>query len=127
MKAGATMKLYQALTQVTLNDQLAGQATNFHVTLDTAKPLYHDLPTLYHYIDSVLKPGASHKDNNLKYVSDHIFILENFDFDAHEFTRELKTPDAQATFAYNLVQDLNRHLTINLDLLEQEVQLLFAN
>lgn len=78
------------------------------------------------YIHSVLKPGASHKDNNLKYVSDHIFILENFDFNAHRFTQHLKTPAAQASFAYNLVEDLNRHLTLNLDLPNQEVQLLFA-
>ncbi|MFD0898697.1 hypothetical protein [Loigolactobacillus binensis] len=121
------MKLYQALTQVTLNNKLAGQVSTFHTTLDTTKPLYHDLPTLYHYINSVLKPGASHKDNNLKYVTDHIFILENFDFSAHAFTRHLTQPDTQATFAYNLVQDLNRHLTINFDLPKQEIQLLFAD
>lgn len=122
----AQLKLYQALTQVTLNNELAGQSANFHVTIDTTAPLHHELPTLYHYIHSVLKPGASHKDNNLKYVSDHIFILENFDFNAHRFTQHLKTPAEQASFAYNLVEDLNRHLTLNLDLPNQEVQLLFA-
>ncbi|MFC6169551.1 hypothetical protein [Loigolactobacillus jiayinensis] len=120
------MKLYQALTQVTLNDELPGQAAPFHITIDTTEPLYHDLPTLYHYIDSVLKPGANHKDNNLNYVTDHIFILQNFNFSGHEFTQELTTPDAQATFAYHLVKDLNRHVTINLDLPNQEIQLLFA-
>ncbi len=120
------VKLYQALTQVTLNNELVGQASTFHTTLDTAKPLTNDLPTLYHYIDSVLKAGANHKDNNLQYVTDHIFILENFNFSAHEFTRQLTTPDTQADFAYHLVQDLNRHLTINLDLPNQEIQLLFV-
>ena len=120
------MKLYQALTQVTLNNELAGQSANFHVTIDTTAPLHHELPTLYHYIHSVLKPGASHKDNNLKYVSELIFLLENLDFYDHRFSEHLKTPAALDCFAYYFVVDLNRHLTLNLDLPNQEVQLLFA-
>lgn len=121
------MELYQALTQVTLNAKLAGKSTMLKKTMETAKPLHNDLGTLYQYIDSVLKPGANHKENNLSYVTDHIFILHHFDFEQHQFTQAFKTPDQQAHFAYNLVEDLNRHLTVNFKPEQKELQFVFAD
>ncbi len=76
------MKLYQGLTQVQVNEEMADDAPDFKITTDLVKPLHYAPSELYHYLDAVLKPGSRHDQNNLKYVTDAAFIGENFDFNS---------------------------------------------
>ena len=102
------MKLYQGLTQVQVNEEMADDAPDFKITTDLVKPLHYAPSELYHYLDAVLKPGSRHDQNNLKYVTDAAFIGENFDFNSVPFTAKLKDFEAKMAFARNLVSDLNR-------------------
>ena len=79
------MKLYQGLTQVQVNEEMADDAPDFKITTDLVKPLHYAPSELYHYLDAVLKPGSRHDQNNLKYVTDAAFIGENFDFNSSRF------------------------------------------
>ena len=84
------MKLYQGLTQVQVNEEMADDAPDFKITTDLVKPLHYAPSELYHYLDAVLKPGSRHDQNNLKYVTDAAFIGENFDFNSVPFTAKLR-------------------------------------
>ncbi len=64
------MKLYQALTQVTINQVMVDDAPEFNIRTQLNQPLHFTPTELYHYIDSVLKPGSRHDQNNLKFVAD---------------------------------------------------------
>ncbi|MFD1431143.1 hypothetical protein [Lacticaseibacillus yichunensis] len=121
------MKLYQGLTQVQVNDVLADDAPAFTITTDLQKPLNFSPDDLYHYIDSVLKPGSRHDENNLKFVTDPAFIGENYDFASIPLTAGLKDFESKMTFARKLVADLNRHISINIDITKHEFQLLFVD
>ena len=121
------MKLYQALTQVTVNGIMVDDDPGFHIVTNFQKPLNFDPDTLYHYIDSVLKSGSRHDENNLKYVSDAAFISENFNYNQHAFSQNVKTFDDKITFARSVVADLNRHLSVNLDFSKKEFQLIFVD
>lgn len=120
------MRLYQALTQITVDEQLFDDAP-FSIEIITDHPLHNSIPVLYQYIDATLSPGSHHKENNLSFVSDPVFINTTFDFDQHDFTKSLTTVDARADFSRNLVEDLNRHLTVNFLLKTNQVQLVFAD
>lgn len=70
------MKLYQALTQVTLNTQMVDDLPDFQITTVLDQPLNFAPTQLYHYIDAVLKSGSRHDENNLLYVTDAILSLK---------------------------------------------------
>ena len=67
------LKLYQSLTQVQINEQFAGQASGYKLTTTLDKPLNYDPTILYQYLDTVLKPGSRHDENNLRYVTDPLY------------------------------------------------------
>ncbi|WP_179394438.1 hypothetical protein [Lacticaseibacillus absianus] len=121
------MKLYQGLTQVHVNDNLADDAPDFTITTELDKPLNFPPSLLYHYIDAVLKPGSRHDQNNLMYVTDPAFIGENYDFTSIPETSILKDFEEKMSFARRLVADLNRHVAVNIDLAKHEFQLLFVD
>lgn len=121
------MKLYQGLTQVQVNDTMVDDEPHFTITTDLEKPLNYDPSALYHYIDSVLKPGSRHDENNLKFVTDPAFIGENYDFASTPLTQTLTDFESKMAFARKVVQDLNRHVSINIDIEKHEFQLLFTD
>ena len=121
------MKLYQGLTQVQVNEEMADDAPDFKITTDLVKPLHYAPSELYHYLDAVLKPGSRHDQNNLKYVTDAAFIGENFDFNSVPFTAKLKDFEAKMAFARNLVSDLNRHVAVNINTQDHTFELLFVD
>ena len=121
------MKLYQGLTQVQVNEEMADDAPDFKITTDLVKPLHYAPSELYHYLDAVLKPGSRHDQNNLKYVTDAAFIGENFDFNSVPFSAKLKDFEAKMAFARNLVSDLNRHVAVTLNTHDHTFELLFVD
>ncbi|EEN79650.1 hypothetical protein Q777_GL002591 [Lacticaseibacillus rhamnosus DSM 20021 = JCM 1136 = NBRC 3425] len=121
------LKLYQGLTQVQVNEEMADDAPDFKITTDLVKPLHYAPSELYHYLDAVLKPGSRHDQNNLKYVTDAAFIGENFDFNSVPFTAKLKDFEAKMAFARNLVSDLNRHVAVNINTQDHTFELLFVD
>ncbi|WP_127848473.1 hypothetical protein [Lacticaseibacillus hulanensis] len=121
------MKLYQALTQVTINSSMVDDAPSFTIKTFLNQPLHFTPSELYHYIDSVLKPGSRHDQNNLKYVADAAFITENYNFKLFAAKNQMYTFEAKMEAARDLVTDLNRHVSVNLDLSKQEYQLLFVD
>ncbi|WP_225049056.1 hypothetical protein [Lacticaseibacillus kribbianus] len=121
------MKLYQGLTQVQVNEQLADDVPGFTVRTDLEKPLNFPTTLLYHYIDAVLRPGSRHDENNLLYVTDAAFIGENFDFASLTETAVLTDFESKMNFARKIVADLNRHVAVNLDTTKHEFQLLFTD
>lgn len=121
------MKLYQALTQIQIEDVLPDDAPNWKIVSLTDQPLNHSTSVLYHYLDAVLRPGAKHTENNLAYVTDPAFIGENFNFKSIAETAELPDFEAKMQFARTLVADLNRHLGVNFDPKSHEFQLHFAD
>ena len=121
------LKLYQGLTQVQVNEEMADDAPDFKITTDLVKPLHYAPSELYHYLDAVLKPGSRHDQNNLKYVTDAAFIGENFDFNSVPFTAKLKDFEAKMAFARNLVSDLNRHVAVNINTQDLTFELLFVD
>lgn len=121
------MKLYQGLTQVQVNEEMADDTPDFTITTDLPKPLHYSPSELYHYLDAVLKPGSRHDQNNLKYVTDAAFIGENFDFNSIPYTAKLKDFEEKMAFARNLVSDLNRHVSVNLNTKSHTFELLFVD
>ena len=121
------MKLYQGLTQVQVNEEMADDAPDFKITTDLVKPLHYAPSELYHYLDAVLKPGSRHDQNNLKYVTDAAFIGENFDFNSVPFTAKMKDFEAKMAFARNLVSDLNRRVAVNINTQDLTFELLFVD
>lgn len=121
------MKLYQGLTQVQVNDTLADDVPNFTIKTELDRPLNFAPATLYHYIDSVLKPGSRHDENNLRYVTDAAFIGENFDFTSIPETKDYTDFEDKMKFTRNLVADLNRHVAVNIDTKKNEFQLVFVD
>ncbi|ARY92156.1 MULTISPECIES: hypothetical protein [Lacticaseibacillus] len=121
------MKLYQGLTQVQVNEEMADDAPDFNITTDLVKPLHYSPSELYRYLDAVLKPGSRHDQNNLKYVTDAAFIGENFDFNSVPFTAKLKDFESKMAFARNLVSDLNRHVSVNINTKDHAFELLFVD
>lgn len=121
------MKLYQALTQVTLNNQMVDDLPDFIIKAILEKPLTFSPSMLYHYIDTVLKTGSRHDENNLKFVTDAIFITENFNFKATDFEQYAQSFEERVTLARQIVTDLNRHVSVNLDLTQHEFQLIFVD
>ncbi|MFD1440430.1 hypothetical protein [Lacticaseibacillus hegangensis] len=121
------MKLYQGLTQVQVNDSLVDDAPNFTIQTELDKPLNFAPTTLFHYIDSVLKPGSRHDQNNLRFVTDPAFIGENFDYSSIPETKAYKDFEDKMNFARNMVQDLNRHVAVNIDTKNNEFQLVFVD
>ena len=121
------LKLYQGLTQVQVNEEMADDAPDFKITTDLVKPLHYAPSELYHYLDAVLKPGSRHDQNNLKYVTDAAFIGENFDFNSVPFTAKMKDFEAKMAFARNLVSDLNRHVAVNINTQDHTFELLFVD
>lgn len=121
------MKLYQALTQVTINGQMVDDNPDFTITTDLEKPLHYTPSELYHYIDFVLKPGSRHDQNNLNFVTDAAFIAENFDFAKFSKDRSLFSFEGKMQAARHIVADLNRHVTANLNVPEHQFQLVFVD
>lgn len=121
------MKLYQALTQVTIDNHLLDTYTDFKVTTQLKLPLNYAPEELYAYIESVLAPGSFHTQNNLRYVTDPSFISSNFDFQGNPFTAQFQAFEDKVAFAQKVVADLNRHLSINLDLEHRSFQLNFVD
>ncbi len=121
------MKLYQALTQVTLNTQMVDDLPDFQITTVLDQPLNFAPTQLYHYIDAVLKSGSRHDENNLLYVTDAIFITENYNFKQTEFAALAISFEERVTLARKIVADLNRHVSVNLDLVQHEFQLIFVD
>ncbi|MHA3066889.1 hypothetical protein [Lacticaseibacillus saniviri] len=121
------MKLYQGLTQVTLNTEMADDSPNYTITTQLTAPLHYTPSELYHYIDAVLRAGSRHDENNLRFVTDAAFIAENYDFDKVAFTAKLTDFEDKMAFARNIVADLNRHISINIDLDKHEYQLIFVD
>lgn len=121
------MKLYQGLTQVQINDTMVDDEPHFTITTDLQKPLNFNPSELYHYIDSVLKPGSRHDQNNLRFVTDPAFIGENYDFTSTPFTAKLTEFEDKMAFARKVVADLNRHVSVNLDTTKHEFQLIFTD
>lgn len=121
------MKLYQALTQVTLNNQMVDDLPDFSIQVILEKPLNYAPTTLYHYIDAALKSGSRHDENNLKLVTDAIFITENFSFKDTDFEQAAQSFEARVTLARKIVADLNRHVSVNLDLKARAFQLIFVD
>lgn len=121
------MKLYQALTQITIDTKMIDTATNFKLVMEADHKPHYPAKQLYAYIESVLRPGSRHDQNNLAFVTDAAFIAENYDFtvfaaDMHAFNLEDKLGVAR-----NIVADLNRHVSVNIDTKRHEVQMLFVN
>ncbi|KRM72056.1 hypothetical protein [Lacticaseibacillus brantae] len=121
------MKLYQALTQVTLNDTMADDSPDFTITTQLTKPLGYTPSQLYHYIDAVLEPGSRHDQSNLSFVTDPVYIGENFDFKSVDFTSDLTGFEDKMAFAQYVVRDLNRHVSVNIDLTKHEYQIIFVD
>lgn len=121
------MKLYQALTQVTINQVMVDDAPEFNIRTQLNQPLHFTPTELYHYIDSVLKPGSRHDQNNLKFVADAAFIAENYDFSVFAAQNRFYNFEAKMEAARYLVTDLNRHVSVNLNLDTREYQLLFVD
>ncbi|KRM24265.1 hypothetical protein [Latilactobacillus graminis] len=121
------MKLYQALTQVTLNTNLVNDLPDFQITPILSQPLNFSPTQLYHYIDAVLKSGSRHDENNLLYVTDAIFITENYHFQQTEFAVSAESFEDRITLARKIVADLNRHVSVNLDLTHHVFQLIFVD
>lgn len=121
------MKLYQALTQITINTNMIDDEPDYQLVIKADRAPHYPASKLYAYIESVLRPGSRHDQNNLAFVTDAAFIAENYDFtvfaaDMHAFNLEDKLGVAR-----NIVADLNRHVSVNFDTKHEEVQLLFAN
>ncbi|GAF38741.1 hypothetical protein FC83_GL002008 [Agrilactobacillus composti DSM 18527 = JCM 14202] len=121
------MKLYQALTQITLDDHLIDAYTEYTVTVQAKSPLNYTPEELYSYIDSVLAPGSFHEENNLRFVSDPSFISSNYDFNANPFTAQFTAFEDKVAFSQKVVDDLNRHLSVNIDGDKHEFQLIFVD
>lgn len=121
------MKLYQGLTQVQVNDNMASDAQDFTITTELTKPLHYSPSLLYHYIDAVLKSGSRHDQNNLRFVSDPAFIGENYDFKSNAQTATITDFEDKMAFARNVVEDLNRHIAINLDTKQHKFELIFVD
>lgn len=121
------MKLYQALTQVTIDNHLIDTYPNHTVVVQATRPLNYQPAELYAYIESVLAPGSFHQENNLRYVTDPSFISSNYDFTANQFTKQFTAFEDKVAFSQKVVADLNRHLTINIDQDKKEVQLIFVD
>lgn len=121
------MKLYQGLTQVTVNDAMIDDAPNFDITTELVAPLHFTPSELYHYIDSVLQPGSRHDENNLRYVTDAPFIAENHDFKAFTTTIDVTTFEGKMQVARALVDDLNRHVSINVDTADHHFAIIFVD
>ncbi|KRN29046.1 hypothetical protein IV38_GL001262 [Lactobacillus selangorensis] len=121
------MKLYQALTQITIDDVMVDDNPTFTIETQLQKPLHFSPDLLFHYIDAVLKPGSRHDENNLNYVSNASFITENFEYSKYDFSKSLKDFDDRVEFARNVVADLTRHVTINIDLEKRQFQLKFSD
>lgn len=121
------MKLYQALTQVTIDNHLVDSYTNYTVTTQATRPLNYQPSDLYAYVESVLAPGSFHQENNLRYVTDPSFISSNYDFHANEFTAQFTAFEDKVAFSQKVVDDLSRHLTINIDEDKHELQLIFVD
>lgn len=121
------MKLYQALTQVTIDETMIDDNPAYTITTDLQKPLHFTPSELYHYIDSVLRPGSRHDQNNLSFVTDAAFIAENYDFAAFAANKGLFKFEAKMKAARHIVTDLNRHVTVNLDTKAQHFQLVFVD
>ncbi|MCX2455783.1 hypothetical protein [Lacticaseibacillus nasuensis] len=120
------MKLYQGLTQVQVDDEMADDTT-FTITTELSKPLNFSPSDLYRYVDSVLKPGSRHDQNNLKFVTDPAFIGENYDYTSTPLTAKLTDFEQKMNFARAVVADLNRHVSVNIDTAHHEFQLLFVD
>lgn len=121
------MKLYQALTQVTINTTMVDDDPEYTTSTKLTKPLHFTPSELYHYIDSVLKPGSRHDQNNLKFVADAAFIAENYDFAVFAAQNRFFNFEAKMEAARDLVTDLNRHVSVNIDPQQHEYQLIFVD
>jgi hypothetical protein len=121
------LKLYQSLTQVQINEQFAGQATGYKLSTALDKPLNYDPTILYQYLDTVLKPGSRHDENNLRYVTDPGYIGENFNYQSVPFTLHMTEFDEKMAFARKLVADLNRHLSVNIKPEDETIELVFVD
>ena len=115
------LKLYQSLTQVQINEQFAGQASGYKLTTTL------DPTILYQYLDTVLKPGSRHDENNLRYVTDPGYIGENFNYQSVPFTSHMTEFDEKMAFARKLVADLNRHLSVNIKPEDETIELVFVD
>lgn len=120
------MKLYQGLTQVQVNDEMADD-TSFTITTENTKPLNFSPSDLYRYVDSVLKPGSRHDQNNLLFVTDPAFIGENYDYTSIPLTAKLTDFEQKMGFARAVVADLNRHVSVNVDVQKKQFQLIFVD
>jgi len=127
VKGAMILKLYQALTQVTLDDTMVDDSPSFTITTQLTKPLSYTPSQLYHYIDAVLEPGSRHDRSNLNFVTDPIYIGENYDFQKVDFTKDLVGFEDKMAFARYIVADLNRHVSVNIDLTKHEYQLVFVD
>ena len=121
------MKLYQGLTQVQINEEFAGEASGYKITTTLDKPLNYEPTILYQYLDTVLRPGSRHDQNNLRYENDPAFIGENFDYQSVPFTSHMTDFDEKMAFARKLVADLNRHLSVNIKPADAEIELVFVD
>lgn len=121
------MKLYQGLTQVQVNNTMIDDTPDYVITTELTRPLNYPPSLLYHYIDAVLKPGSRHDENNLKYVTDPAFIGENYDFSTVAQTASITDFEGKMAFARKVVEDLNRHVAINLDTHAQQFELIFVD
>ena len=121
------MKLYQALTQVTVDDAMIDDVTNFKITTELQTPLHFTPRQIYHYIDSVLNPGAHHDENNLRFVTDASFIAANYDYQKNDFTANAKAFDDKVAFAQRITLDLNRHCSVNVYPEKKEFQIIFVD
>ncbi|WP_040536168.1 hypothetical protein [Schleiferilactobacillus shenzhenensis] len=121
------MKLYQALTQVTIADTMIDDVADYQVHTVLRTPLHFTPRQIYHYIDAVLKPGARHDENNLRFVTDASFIAMHYDYQQTDFTAHAKTFDDKVTFAHQIVTDLNRHCSVNVDPEKKIFQIIFVD
>ncbi len=121
------MKLYQALTQVTVNTNTVDDIPEFTISTKLTQPLHFTPSELYHYIDSVLRAGSRHDQNNLKFVTDAAFIAENYDFAVFAAQNNFFNFEAKMEGARDIVTDLNRHVSVNIDLQKHEYQLNFVD
>ena len=121
------MKLYQALTQVTVNAQYLNDSDTYRIETKLKKPLHFSTNQLYQYINTVLRPGSRHDQNNLSFVVDAAFIAENYDFTAFAANNTLFTLEDKVAAARSIVADLNRHVSVNIDDEDRVVELLFVD
>ncbi|MCD2255569.1 hypothetical protein FHQ08_02430 [Lactobacillus sp. CC-MHH1034] len=121
------MKLYQALTQVTINGALIDAYTDFKVQALLKQPLNYTPKQLFTYINSVLAPGSFHMENNLRFVTDPSFISSNYDFQSNALTADITTFEDKVAFSQKVVADLNRHLSVNIDFSSKTCQLQFTD